>query len=34
VHSFAVQYAQSYNAVEDPAYATEGQYRQKNPGQC
>jgi Domain of unknown function (DUF4157) len=34
VHSFAVQYAQSSNGVENPAYATEGQYKQRNPDRC
>ena len=34
VHSSAVQYAQSSNSVENPAYATEGQYKQRNPDRC
>src|SRR5262249_34374241 len=32
VHSFAVQYMDSWNTVEAPAYATEAQYKQRNPG--
>jgi hypothetical protein len=34
VHSFAVQYTQSWNGVEDPAYDVERRYHQANAQQC
>jgi hypothetical protein len=34
VHSFAVQYMQSWNSVEDPAYAMQAKYKQQHPDQC
>jgi hypothetical protein len=34
VHSFAVQYTQSWNGVEDPAYDVEGRYHTANADRC
>src|SRR6185437_13350475 len=34
VHSFAVQYMESSNSVENPAYDVQGKYKQLNPQRC